>query len=49
MHTCLEVMTKGELRTVSIAIEAILWQNLNEICDKKHELIFKCEMRSLQE
>ena len=49
MQTCLGVMTKGELRTVSIAIEAILRKNLNEICDKKRELIFKCEMRSLQE
>ena len=35
MQTCLRVMTKGELRTVSVAIKAILQQNFNEICDKK--------------
>ena len=35
--------------TGSIAIEAVLWQNLNHLCDKKLALIFKCEMRGLQE
>ena len=39
MQTCLGVMTKGELRTVSIAIKDILRKNLNEICDKKRKCL----------
>ena len=31
-----------------VHIEGILRQNLNQLCDKKLEVIFKCEMRSLQ-
>ena len=30
-------------------IEAILLQILNQLCDKKLALIFKCKMRGLQE
>ena len=32
-----------------VHIEGILWQNLNQLFDKKLEVTFKCEMKSLQE